>query len=42
MSKITVLKFGTSERLEKMLASSLNEYEYDLITNVDDMNDFAE
>ena len=39
MSKITVLKFGTSERLEKMLASSLNKYEYDLITNVDDMND---
>ncbi len=39
MSKLTVLKFGTSERLEKMLAFSINEYEYDLITNVDDMND---
>ena len=39
MNRLTVLKFGTSERLEKMLASSLNKYEYDLITNVDDMND---
>jgi len=39
MIKLTVLQFGTSERLEKMLAFSLNEYEYDLITNVDDMND---
>ena len=39
MSILTVLKFGTSERFEKMLAFSLNEYEYDLITNVDEMNE---
>ncbi len=39
MSKLTVLKFGTSERLEKMLQFSLMEYEYDIITNVDDMID---
>ena len=39
MSKLTVLKFGTSERLEKMLSFSINEYEYDLITNVDEMNE---
>lgn len=38
MNKITVLKFGTSDRLEKMLAFSLKEYEYELITKVDDMN----
>lgn len=39
MNKLRVLKFGTSERLEKMLEFSLKEYEYDLITNVDEMND---
>lgn len=38
MNNITVLKFGTSERLEKMLQSSLVEYKYDIITNIDDMN----
>ena len=39
MSKLTVLKFGTSERLEKMISFSISEYEYDLITNVDEMNE---
>lgn len=39
MNKLTVLKFGTSERLEKMLQFPLMEYEYDIITKVDDMND---
>ncbi len=39
MTKLTVLQFGTSERLEKMLEYSLYEYEYDLITNIDHMND---
>ena len=38
MNHLTVLKFGTSERLEKMLVSSLSEYEHTIITNVDDMD----
>lgn len=38
MNKLTVLKFGSSERLKKMLAFSLNNYEYDLIRNIDKMN----
>lgn len=39
MSKLTVLKFGSSERLEEMLQFSIMEYEYDIITNVDDIDD---
>ena len=39
MSKLTVLKSGISRRLEKMLEFSLNGYEYELITNIDEMND---
>ena len=39
MGKLTVLKFGTSQRLEKMLQFSLREYEYNIIVNVDDMID---
>ncbi len=39
MSKLTVLKFGHSERLDKMLEFSISGYEYHIITKVDDMND---
>jgi multimeric flavodoxin WrbA len=39
MNCLTVLKFGTSERLDKMLASSLSKYEHIIISNVDDMYD---
>ena len=39
MNHLTVLQFGTSERLEKMLVSSLSKYEHTIITNVDDMDD---
>ena len=39
MNKLTVLKFGQSERLDKMLEFSISEYDYHIITKVDDMND---
>jgi len=42
MNKITVLKFGTSERLHKMLEFSLKGYEYRLITDLDEMNDLQD
>ena len=38
MNHLTVLKFGTSERLEKMLASSLSGYEHIIISNIDEMD----
>ena len=39
MNKLIVLKFGTSERLDKMLQFSIMEYEYHIITNMDEMKD---
>lgn len=39
MSKLTVLKFGQSVRLEKMLQFSIKEYEHEIITDIDMMND---
>ena len=39
MKELTVLKFGQSERLDKMLEFSISEYDYHIITKVDDMND---
>jgi multimeric flavodoxin WrbA len=39
MNKLIVLKFGTSERLDKMLQFSIMEYEYHIITNIDEMKD---
>lgn len=39
MNKLTVLKFGQSERLDKTLEFSISEYDYHIITKVDDMND---
>jgi len=38
MNHLTVLQFGTSERLEKMLVSSLSKYEHIIVSNVDDMD----
>ena len=38
MNRLTVLKFGTSERLEKMLSSSLSKYEHIIISKIDDMD----
>lgn len=42
MNKIRVLKFGTSERLNKMLEFSLRGYECDIITDLDEMNDLQD
>lgn len=39
MKELTVLKFGQSERLDKMIEFSISEYDYHIITKVDDMND---
>ncbi len=39
MNKITVLKPKTSERLEKMLNFSLNNYEHEVITSADNIKD---
>jgi multimeric flavodoxin WrbA len=39
MGQLTVLKFGTSERLGRMLEYSLKGYEWDIFTDIDEMND---